>query len=164
MTEGSERPELLSLTTEIVASFAGNNTVAVGDLPAVITSVFRALRGVGEPEAAKPAEAPVPAVPVKKSIGTDYLVCLEDGRKVKMLKRYLATRYGLTPEEYRRRWGLPGDYPMVPPAYAAQRSAMAKQIGLGRKPAAEVAPPAPEPTPAAPEPRPRAGGRKRKAA
>jgi predicted transcriptional regulator len=83
---------------------------------------------------------------------------------VKMLKRYLATRHGLTPDQYRRRWGLPGDYPMVPPAYAAQRSAMAKRIGLGRKPAAEVAPPAPEPTPAAPEPRRRAGGRKRKAA
>jgi predicted transcriptional regulator len=123
--------------------------------------VSRALRGAGQGEAEKPAEAPVPAVPVKKSIGTDFLVCLEDGRKVKVLKRYLATRHGLTPEEYRRRWGLPGDYPMVPPAYAAQRSAMAKQIGLGRKPAP---PPAPEPSPAAPEPRPRAGGRKRKAA
>ena len=163
MTDGNQRQELLSLTTEIVASFAGHNTVAVGDLPAVIESVFRALRGVGQGEAEKPAEAPVPAVPVKKSIGTDFLVCLEDGRKVKMLKRYLATRHGLTPEEYRRRWGLPGDYPMVAPAYAARRSAMAKQIGLGRKPAAAAAP-VPEPTPAAPEPRPRAGGRKRKAA
>jgi predicted transcriptional regulator len=161
VTEGNERQGLLNLTAEIVASFAGNNTVAIGDLPAVIATVFRTLRGVGQGEAEKPAEAPVPAVPVKKSIGTDYLVCLEDGRKVKMLKRYLATRHGLTPEEYRRRWGLPGDYPMVPPAYAAQRSAMAKRIGLGRKPAAA---PAPEPTPAAPEPRRRAGGRKRKAA
>jgi predicted transcriptional regulator len=164
VADGNERQELLSLTTEIVASFAGNNTVAIGDLPAVITSVFRALRGAGQGEAEKPAEAPVPAVPVKKSIGTDFLVCLEDGRKVKTLKRYLATRHGLTPEEYRRRWGLPGDYPMVPPAYAAQRSAMAKQTGLGRRPAAAAPPPAPEPTPAAPEPRRRAGGRKRKAA
>ena len=155
--------DLLALTTEIVAAHVSNNTVAVGDLPAVITSVFRALRGVGQGEAEKPAEAPVPAVPVKRSIRPDFLVCLEDGRKVKMLKRYLATRYGLTPEEYRRRWGLPGDYPMVPPAYAAQRSAMAKQIGLGRKRAA-APPPAPEPSPAAPEPGRRAGGRKRKAA
>jgi predicted transcriptional regulator len=165
VSDGNERQELLSLTAEIVASFAGNNTVAVGDLPAVIAGVFRTLRGVAQGEAEKPAEAPVPAVPVKRSIGTDFLVCLEDGRKVKMLKRHLATRHGLTPEEYRKRWGLPGDYPMVPPAYAAQRSAMAKRIGLGRKPApAAAAPPAPEPTPAAPEPRPRAGGRKRKAA
>jgi predicted transcriptional regulator len=160
VTEGNERQELLHLTTEIVASFAGHNTWAVGDLPAVIASVFRTLRGVGQGEAEKPAEAPVPAVPVKKSIGTDFLVCLEDGRKVKMLKRYLATRHGLTPDQYRQRWGLAKDYPMVPPAYAAQRSAMAKQIGLGRKPAAA----APEPSPPAPEPRPRAGGRKRKAA
>jgi predicted transcriptional regulator len=105
----------------------------------------------------------VPAVPVKKSIGTDFLVCLEDGRKVKTLKRYLARRYGLTPDQYRQRWGLAKDYPMVAPAYAAQRSEMAKQIGFGRKPAV-AATPAPEPTPAAPEPRRRAGGRKRKAA
>jgi predicted transcriptional regulator len=122
--------------------------------------VFQALRGVGQGEAEKPAEAPVPAVPVKRSIRPDFLVCLEDGRKVKMLKRYLATRHGLTPDQYRQRWGLAKDYPMVPPAYAAQRSAMAKQIGLGRKRAAA----APEPSPPAPEPRPRAGGRKRKAA
>jgi predicted transcriptional regulator len=161
VTEGNERQGLLHLTTEIVASFAGNNTLAIGDLPAVIATVFRTLRGVGQGEAEKPAEAPVPAVPVKKSIGTDYLVCLEDGKKVKMLKRYLATRHGLTPNEYRQRWGLAKDYPMVPPAYAERRSALAKQIGLGRKPAAA---PAPEPTPAAPEPRRRAGGRKRKAA
>jgi predicted transcriptional regulator len=163
VTEGNERQGLLNLTAEIVASFADNNTVAIGDLPAVIATVFRTLRGVGQGEAEKPAEAPVPAVPVKKSIGTDFLVCLEDGRKVKMLKRYLATRHGLTPDQYRQRWGLAKDYPMVPPAYAAQRSAMAKQIGLGRKRAA-APPPAPEPTPAAPEPQRRAGGRKRKAA
>jgi predicted transcriptional regulator len=164
VTEGNERQGLLHLTTEIVASFAGNNTVAVGDLPAVIATVFRTLRGVGQGEAEKPAEAPVPAVPVKRSIRPDFLVCLEDGRKVKMLKRYLATRHGLTPDQYRQRWGLAKDYPMVPPAYAAQRSAMAKQIGLGRRRAAAPPPPAPEPTPAAPEPQRRAGGRKRKAA
>jgi predicted transcriptional regulator len=167
VTDGNERQGLLSLTTEIVASFAGNNTVAVGDLPAVIASVFQTLRGAGQGEAGKPAEAPVPAVPVKKSIRPDFLVCLEDGEKVTMLKRHLASRHGLTPEEYRRRWGLAKGYPMVAPAYAAQRSAMAKRIGLGRKPAAAAPPPAPEPTPAAPaapEPRRRAGGRKRKAA
>ena len=161
VTDGDERQRLLGLTAEIVTSFAGNNTVAVGDLPAVIASVFQTLRGIGQGEAEKPAEAPVPAVPVKKSVRPDFLVCHEDGEKVKMLKRHLAARHGLTPDEYRKRWGLAKDYPMVPPAYAAQRSAMAKRIGLGRKPAA---PPAPEPTPAAPEPRRRAGGRKRKAA
>ena len=105
-------------------------------------------------------------MPVKKSIGTDHLVCLEDGRKVKILKRYLATRYNLTPDQYRQRWGLPKDYPMVAPAYAARRSAMAKEFGLGRKPAAAAAapPPTPEPTPAAPEPPRRVGGRRKKAA
>ena len=162
MTDGNEGQELLSRTTEIVASFVGNNTVAIGDLPAMIASVFRALRTVGQGEAEKPAEAPVPAVPIKKSIGTDFLVCLEDGKKVKMLKRHLASRYNLTPEAYRQRWGLAKDYPMVAPAYAARRSELAKQIGLGRKPAAAPPPPAPEPAPAAPEPRRRVGGRKKK--
>jgi len=162
---GNERRELLSRTTEIVASFAGHHTVAVGDLPAVIASVFRTLRSVGQGEADKPAaEAPVPAVPVKKSIGTDFLVCLEDGRKVKTLKRHLASHHRLTPEQYRQRWGLAKDYPMVAPAYAARRSAMARQFGLGRKPAAAAPAPAPEPAPAAPEPRRRVGGRKKKAA
>ena len=163
MTDGSERQGLLSLTAEIVASYASNNTVAAGDLPAVIGSVFRTLRSVGQSEAEKPAEAPAPAVPIKKSIGTDFLVCLEDGKKVKMLKRYLASRYNLTPDQYRQRWGLPRDYPMVAPAYAARRSEMAKQIGFGRKPAAAAPPPAPEPAPGAPEPRRRVGGRKKKA-
>jgi predicted transcriptional regulator len=165
MADDNDGQELLSRTTEIVASFVGNNTVAIGDLPAVIASVFRALRSVGQGEPEKPAEAPVPAVPIKKSIGTDFLVCLEDGKKVKMLKRYLASRYNLTPQEYRQRWGLTKDYPMVAPAYAARRSEMAKQIGLGRKPAAAAPPPpAPEPAPAAPEPRRRVGGRKKKTA
>ena len=164
MADGSERQGLLSLTTKIVASFAGNITVAAGDLPAVIASVFQALRSVGQDEAEKPAKAPVPAVPIKKSIGTDFLVCLEDGKKAKTLKRYLASRYNLTPDQYRQRWGLPWDYPMVAPAYAARRSEMAKQIGFGRKPAAATPPPAPEPAPAAPEPRRRVGGRKKKAA
>ena len=107
VAEGSEHQELLSLTTEIVASFAGHHTVAVGDLPAVIASVFQALRGVGQGEADKPAaEAPVPAVPVKKSIGTDFLVCLEDGKKVKTLKRHLASHHQLTPDRVPAALGL----------------------------------------------------------
>ena len=154
---------LLHLTAEIVSAFAGHNTVATGDLPALISSVFQTLRAAGQPEAAQAAEAPRPAVPIKRSIQPDFLVCLEDGKKVRMLKRYLATRHGLTPDEYRKRWGLAKDYPMVAPAYAAQRSALAKQIGLGRKPAAEPA--APEPAPeAAKGPRRRAGGRRKAAA
>ena len=164
MADDNDGQKLLSLTAEIVASFASNNAVAAGDLPAVIGSVFQALRSVGQGEAEKPAEAPVPAVPIKKSIGTDFLVCLEDGKEMKTLKRYLAARYNLTPREYRQRWGLPRDYPMVAPAYAARRSEMAKQIGLGRKSAAAAPPPALEPAPAAPEPRRRVGGRKKKTA
>ena len=162
MADDNEDHGLLSLTTEIVASFVGNNPVAIGDLPAVIAAVFGTLRSVTQGEAEKPAEAPVPAVPIKKSIGTDFLVCLEDGRKVKTLKRYLASRYNLTPDQYRQRWGLPKTYPMVAPAYAAQRSALAKQIGLGRKPAAAAPSPAPEPAPAAPQPPRRAAGRRKK--
>jgi predicted transcriptional regulator len=160
MTKGKERQGLQDLTTKIVASFVGKNAVAISDLPAVISSVFHALRTAGETE--KPVEAPVPAVPIRKSIGTDFVVCLEDGKKVKLLKRYLASRYNLTPEEYRQRWGLAKNYPMVAPAYAARRSEMAKKLGLGRKPAAAAPSPAPEPAPAAPEPRRRAArGKKR---
>jgi predicted transcriptional regulator len=159
MDEDSKPQELLSLTTEIVASFAGNNTLAVSDLPALISSVFQALRATGQVEAEKMAEAPVPAVPIKKSIGTDFLICLEDGKKLKMLKRHLASRYNMTLEDYRRRWGLPKDYPMVAPAYSAQRSALARGIGLGRKPAAPS--PAPGPAPAAKAAPRRAGGRRK---
>jgi predicted transcriptional regulator len=157
MDEDSKPQELLSLTTEIVASFAGNNTLAVSDLPGLISSVFQALRATGQVEAEKMAEAPVPAVPIKKSIGTDFLICLEDGKKLKMLKRHLASRYHMTPDDYRRRWGLAKDYPMVASTYSAQRSALARQIGLGRKPAAK--PPAPAPAAKA-APR-RAGGRRK---
>ena len=167
MDHDNKDQELLRLTAEIVSSFAGHNTVATGDLPALVSGVFRALRAAGQGEAAgKAAEAPTPAVPVKKSIRPDFLVCLEDGRKVTMLKRYLATRYGLTPEAYRERWGLAKDYPRVAPAYAARRSELAKEIGLGRKPAAApAAPAAPEPVPpAAKEPRRGAAGRRKAAA
>ena len=145
MNDDSKPQELLALTTEIVASFVGNNAVATSDLPALIASVFQALSATGQAEPEKAAEAPTPAVPIKKSVQQDFIICLEDGKKLKMLKRHLATRYNMTPEDYRRRWGLAKDYPMVAPAYAAQRSALALQIGLGRKPAA---PAASEPTPA----------------
>ena len=124
--------EHLSLTTEIVAAFAGNNTVAVSDLPGLITKVYQALKAAGHVEVAEVKQAPVPAVPVKKSIGPDYIVCLEDGKKLKMLKRYLRSTYNLSPDEYRKKWGLPADYPMVAPNYAAKRSEFAKQIGLGK--------------------------------
>ena len=145
MADDSKPQELLALTTEIVASFVGNNAVAMSDLPALIASVFQALSATGQAEPEKAAEAPTPAVPIKKSVQQDFIICLEDGKKLKMLKRHLATRYNMTPEDYRRRWGLPKDYPMVAPAYAAQRSTLALQIGLGRKTAA---PAASEPTPA----------------
>ena len=149
MDEAGERRGLLDLTTEIVAAYAGHHTVAMNDLPGVITQVFEALRGVGAGEPEPAAEALVPAVPIKKSVMPDFIVCLEDGKKLKLLKRHLATRYNLTPAAYRQRWGLPADYPMVAPAYAAQRSSLAKSLGLGRKPVAPA--PAPEPE-AAPEP------------
>jgi predicted transcriptional regulator len=163
MDVNSNRQELLSLTTEIVASFAGHNPVATNDLPALISSVFTTLRSVGAEQVEPVPEAPIPAVPIKRSVRPDFIVCLEDGKKLKMLKRHLATSYNLTPEQYRQRWGLPKDYPMVAPAYAAQRSALAKEIGLGRNPASA---PAPAKVAAASAPRPlrRAAGRKKKVA
>jgi predicted transcriptional regulator len=162
VAEDNEDQGLLSLTTEIVASFVGNNPVAIGDLPAVIAAVFGTLRSVAQGGAEKPAEAPVPAVPIKKSIGTDFLVCLEDGQKLKSLKRHLASHHQLTPDQYRQRWGLAKTYPMVAPVYRAQRSALAKQIGLGRKPAAAAPSPALTATSAAPQPPRRAAGRRKK--
>jgi predicted transcriptional regulator len=147
MSDDSTPQEILALTTEIVASFVGNNAVATSDLPTLIASVFQSLSAVGQAEPDKAAEAPTPAVPIKKSVQHDFIICLEDGKKLKMLKRHLATHYQMTPAEYRQRWGLAKDYPMVAPAYAAQRSALAKEIGLGRKPGAKA--PAAAPPPAA---------------
>ena len=123
--------ELLSLTTEIVSSFVGNNEIEVGDLPVVIERVYGTLTflaGGGSENSTKQE----PAVPIRRSIKPEYLICLEDGMKLKMLKRHLKTRYNLTPEEYREKWGLPADYPMVAPNYADQRRELAKKIGLGR--------------------------------
>lgn len=124
---------LIELTADIVSAYVSNNPVPLGELPALIGQVHAALKGTvgGSPE--KP-EALKPAVPIKKSVTPDYIISLEDGKKFKSLKRHLSTHYGLTPDEYRAKWGLPADYPMVAPNYAAARSALAKTIGLGRKP------------------------------
>ena len=151
----------LALTTEIVAAYVANHAIAPADLPALITGVFRSLGEAGRVEEVAP-ERPEPAVPIKKSVGQDFIVCLEDGKKLKMLRRYLQTRFNLTPAEYRQRWGLPSDYPMAAPAYAERRSALAKEIGLGRKPAARPEP-VPEPAPEPAQQR-RVGGRRKAAA
>jgi predicted transcriptional regulator len=121
---------LLELTTQIVSAHVSNNSIPAEGLPALIQSVFKTLGGTGVSGA--PPEKPKPAVPVKSSVFPDYIVCLEDGKKLKMLKRHLATSYQLTPAQYRERWGLPASYPMVAPNYAARRSALAKNLGLGR--------------------------------
>ena len=122
---------LVTLTADIVSAHVSNNSVAVSDLPLLITNVHSALSGLGERKE-EPAARPEPAVSIRSSIKPDYVVCLEDGKKLKMLKRYLRTTYGMTPEEYRAKWGLTSDYPMVAPNYAQQRSEFAKKIGLGR--------------------------------
>jgi predicted transcriptional regulator len=132
MTEKPNLSELLELTTEIVAAHVANNTVAVSDLPQLIQDIYKTLLAVGT--LSLTPERPQPAVPIKKSIFPDYVVCLEDGKKLKMLKRHLKTAYNMTPEEYRERWGLSPDYPMVAPNYAKHRSNLAKKIGLGTKP------------------------------
>ena len=123
---------ILGITAQIVAAHLANNQVDAAALPSLIQSVYRTLSSVDEP-APEAAAAQHPAVPVKKSVFPDFIVCLEDGKKLKMLKRHLQTSYNLTPDGYRTKWGLPRDYPMVAPNYASTRSALAKQIGLGRK-------------------------------
>jgi predicted transcriptional regulator len=133
MSNPSPNTELLALTTNIVAAHVSNNSVAPTELPGLIEQVYRSLATVGT-DPIPTAERPTPAVPIKKSVTPDYIVCLEDGKKLKMLKRHLKTAYNMTPEEYRDRWSLPADYPMVAPNYAKQRSRLAKQIGLGTRP------------------------------
>ena len=123
---------LITLTSDIVAAHVSNNSVAVDELPALIKNVYGALSGLGA--AAQEEARPEPAVSIRASVKPDHLVCLEDGKKMKMLKRHLMTDHGLTPAEYRSRWGLPADYPMVAPDYAEKRRELAKKIGLGRKP------------------------------
>lgn len=124
--------DALRMTTDIVASFVANNKLSADELGDLIRSVHRTLSALSNGAAEKPAERPKPAAPVNKSVQHDYIICLEDGKKLKMLKRYLRSTYNLTPDEYRKRWGLPPDYPMVAPAYAARRSEFAKKIGLGK--------------------------------
>jgi len=130
MPSDPKSPELLALTSEIVAAHVSNNSVAMGDLAKLIHDVHRALSAVS---AGTVSERPDPAVPIKKSVTAEYIVCLEDGKKLKMLKRHLMSSYNLTPEQYRERWGLPHDYPMVAPNYAKHRSSLAKKIGLGTR-------------------------------
>ena len=130
MSNNAGEADLLEFTAQIVAAHVSNNPVASETLPALIQGVFRALSEVGQPPAA--VEKPSPAVAVKKSVFPDYIICLEDGKKLKMLKRHLMTAYDMTPDAYRERWGLPADYPMVAPNYASHRSSLAKKIGLGR--------------------------------
>ncbi|MBW6398534.1 MucR family transcriptional regulator [Roseomonas sp. HJA6] len=137
MAESNTQGELLGLTAQIVSAHVSHNPVPAAELPGLIQEVFRTLSGVGSRPAPEP-ERPQPAVPVKKSITPGYLICLEDGKKLKMLKRHLKTAYNLSPEQYRERWGLPPDYPMVAPDYAKHRSSLAKKIGLGTTPRARA--------------------------
>jgi len=134
-----DNTELLTLTADIAAAYVSNNTVQASDVPAVIQTIYRALAGVGSAAAAPAPEPQKPAVPIKKSITPDFLISLEDGKKYKSLKRHLRTQYNMSPEDYRAKWGLAKDYPMVAPNYAASRSALAKSMGLGRGGAAKTA-------------------------
>lgn len=131
--------DLIGLTADIVSAHVSHNSISTAEVPALIRSVYEALGRAGRPEI-KAEPAPEPAVPIRSSIKPDYLVCLEDGKKLKMLKRYLRTNYNMTPDEYRAKWGLPKDYPMVAPSYREARSTLAHQIGLGRKPTKAAAP------------------------
>ena len=132
MSSQTPQDELLSLTTQIVSAHVSNNNVGLPDLPNLISQVYKTLSDVGTETPAAP-ERPQPAVPIKRSVTPDFIICLEDGKELKMLKRHLKTAYDMSPEDYRERWGLPMDYPMVAPNYAKQRSRLAKQIGLGTK-------------------------------
>jgi predicted transcriptional regulator len=127
-----DRAEVIEMTAEIVSAFVSNNSMPAADLPALIQSVHRALSGVSVTPEIVEVTPREPAVPVKKSVNPDFLVCLEDGRKFKSLKRHLRTKYNMSPEEYRSKWGLPKEYPMVAPNYAKARSDLAKQMGLGQ--------------------------------
>jgi predicted transcriptional regulator len=130
--------DLVDLTADIVCAYVSHNALSVGDLPKLLSEVHTALRALGGGSPASFAEDLKPAVPVKKSVTPEYLICLEDGKKFKSLKRHLRTHYNLTPEQYRERWSLPSDYPMVAPSYSETRSRLAKDNGLGRKAAAKT--------------------------
>jgi len=132
MAETSSERSLIELTAQVVAAYVGNNSVPNADIASLINQVHAALSRVAGAPAALPTEALKPAVPVKRSIASDYLICLEDGKKFKSLRRHLRT-LNMTPQQYREKWGLPSDYPMVAPNYAAARSALAKKMGLGQQ-------------------------------
>ncbi|MER9432558.1 MucR family transcriptional regulator [Mesorhizobium sp. M0408] len=142
MTEEAEKniDTLIELTADVVSAYVSNNPIPVGDLPALIGQVHAALKGTAGGVSAEEPVALTPAVPIRKSVTPDYIISLEDGKKFKSLKRHLSTHYGLTPDGYRAKWGLAADYPMVAPNYAAARSALAKTMGLGRKPKAPEGP------------------------
>jgi predicted transcriptional regulator len=125
--------DLIELSAEIVCAYVSHNALGAADLPKLIADVHNALQGLHSSEVIEPIEELKPAVPVRKSVASDYIICLEDGKKFKSLKRHLRTHYNLSPEEYREKWGLPSDYPMVAPSYSATRSRLAKDNGLGRK-------------------------------
>ena len=125
--------ELLRLTAKIVASYVGNNSLGADQVPKIVRTVSTALKQIEQGDKRPDRAVGKPAVPIRRSVTPDYIICLEDGRKLKMLKRHLRTTFGLTPDEYRTRWGLPADYPMVAPNYAKRRSEFAKKIGLGQK-------------------------------
>ena len=133
MEDTARNEHLIELTTDIVAAYVGNNPLQMAELPGLISQVHSALSGITTGAAEEPAEPLKPAVSVRKSVTPEYIVCLEDGKKFKSLKRHLRTHYDLTPEQYREKWGLPADYPMVAPSYAEARSKLAKEMGLGQK-------------------------------
>ena len=146
--------DYVELAAEVVSAYVANNSVGASELPALIKEVHSALKRVASGTQEEVAQPLTPAVPVKKSVAPDYIVCLEDGKKFKSLKRHLRTRYNMTPQEYREKWGLPADYPMVAPSYASARSELAKKMGLGQQRRKQ----------AAPEPAKRGGGRRKAAA
>lgn len=129
----TDRTDMLRMAVDIVAAYVSNNSVAANQVPEVISTVFSSLTAIDGAASEPPAEPAKPAVSIRRSVTPDYIICLEDGKKLKMLKRHLRASYNMTPDEYRAKWGLAADYPMVAPNYAAQRSEFAKKIGLGRK-------------------------------
>ncbi|WP_372425783.1 MucR family transcriptional regulator [Salinarimonas chemoclinalis] len=133
MSEDSTTVDYVAVTAEVVASYVANNSLPAHDLPGLIEQVHAAVAGLGRPREAARGEPLRPAVPIRRSVTPDFIVCLEDGKTFKSLKRHLRTRYGLTPDEYREKWGLPDDYPMVAPNYARARSDLAKEMGLGQQ-------------------------------
>ena len=133
MDDSPKNEQLIDLTADIVAAYVGNNPLQMAELPGLISQVHGALSGIAHADAKEPEEPLKPAVSIRKSITPDYIICLEDGKKFKSLKRHLRTHYDLTPEQYREKWGLPADYPMVAPSYAEARSRLAKEMGLGQR-------------------------------